>query len=455
MSLDTPPAALHFDRAPLVETDIPGPASRRLIDRQGRIESNAVSYPKQIPIALEAGRGATLRDVDGNVFIDMFAGIGVLNVGHSNPYVVSGVKDQVGSLVQTLDFPTTARIELMERLNEIAPSGLRDNNRIMFGGPTGSNAVEASLKLARYVTGNQGIIAFRGGYHGSTFGALAISANNARKRDYEPVVPGAVHVPYPTADGESEASSPTVETAIENVRELLGDPYSGLANPGGIWVEAIQGEGGVVVPPSGFLPRLAELARSHDVPLIVDEIQTGFGRTGEWFASEHEGITPDIMPLGKAIGGVGLPLSAMMIRSDLDIWDSGGHVGTFRGNVAGMVAGTRAIEYMQRHDLPTHASELGEYIRSRLREVATDTPELVDVRGRGLMIGAEFRDADGRPDPGLVKNIRSICYSRGVLVWNAGRHKHVLRLLPPLVLTEGLAERAMDIVTGAIDEATD
>jgi diaminobutyrate-2-oxoglutarate transaminase len=441
---------IHFSDAPDLDTEIPGPKSKELLDKQERIDSSAVAYPKTIPIALEEAKGATVRDADGNTFLDMFAGIGVLNVGHSNPYVLEAVQEQTEKLVHTVDFPTEARLDLIEKLNEIAPGGLADNNRVVFGGPTGSDAIEATIKLAKYNTGGDALIGFRGAYHGGSAGALSLTAGKKYKKDYTPMLPDVRHVPYPYPFQQDLSPEEAKDRALDNVRELLEDPYSGVTNPAGIWVEPIQGEGGIVVPPEGFLPELKELANDNDIPLIVDEIQTGFGRTGEWFASDWDGVTPDIMPMAKAIGGIGLPLSGTMYHEDLDTWESGGHVGTYRGNVPAMVAGTRAIEYIQRHNLLEHGKNVGEYLRTRIREAGADSERLGKVRGRGMFVGAEFTATDDQSGKELVKEIQQYCYERGVLVWSAGRHGNVLRLIPPLVLTEEQAEIGMDVVCDAI-----
>ena len=469
MTAGPPIDAIHFDDAPSVG-GVPGPKSRELLETQQAIDSSAVAYPEDIPVAFEAGKGATIRDADGNTYIDMFAGIGVLNVGHSNPYVMEAVRDQSEKIVHTVDFPTEARLGLIEKLDEIAPPGLRGENRVVFGGPTGSDAVEAAIKLAKYNTGGDGLLAFRGSYHGATSGAMALTANKGFKDDYTPLIPDVVHAKYPSpfidraesGDATSVCPRPASECcrstscarALKEVEEIIEDPYGGLANPAGIFVEPIQGEGGVIVPPEGFLRGLREIATANDIPLMFDEIQSGLGRSGQWWASEWTDVTPDIMTTAKALGGVGFPLSATIYHEDLDTWDSGGHAGTYRGHVVAMRAGTRAIEYIQEHDLLAHARELGEHIRDRLRTAGADTDRLGEVRGRGLFIGAEFVDADGTPDGEAVEAIQQYCFEHGVLVWTAGRHGNVLRLLPPLVLTRELADTALDVVVDAIEHVT-
>ncbi|WP_231188155.1 aspartate aminotransferase family protein [Haladaptatus sp. DYF46] len=453
MTASPPIDELHFDDAPDVGT-VPGPNTRELLDKQRDIDSSAVSYPEDIPIAFESGKGATVRDADGNTYIDMFAGIGVLNVGHANPYVLDAVHEQADKLVHTVDFPTEARLELIEKLDEIAPGDLQGNNKFVFGGPTGSDAIEAAIKLAKYNTGGDGLIAFRGAYHGATSGAMSLTGNKGFKDHYTPLLSDVVHAPYPYPFGQDKTPEEAVDRALEEVRAILEDPYGGLANPAGIFVEPIQGEGGIITPPEGFLTGLREIADDNDVVLVFDEIQSGLGRTGQWWASEWYDVTPDVMTTAKALGGVGFPLSGTMYHEDLDTWGSGDHAGTYRGHVVAMRAGTRAIEYIQDHDLLAHGRELGEYVRGRLREAATETGSIGEVRGKGLFVGAEFVDENGNPDGETVDAIQQYCYEKGVLVWKAGRHGNVLRLLPPLVLTEELAEIAMDVIGEAIREVT-
>jgi diaminobutyrate-2-oxoglutarate transaminase len=461
MGAGPPIEEIHFVQEPDVG-DVPGPGSERLLERQRAVDSNAVAYPRRVPVALEEAKGATIRDVDGNTFLDFFAGIGVLNVGHSNPYVLDGVQAQIDKLTHTVDFPTEARIEFIERLNDIAPNGLGGNSKVIFGGPSGSDAIEGSIKLAKHNTGRHGLLAFEGSYHGTTAGALSLTAGKSYKEGYGPHLADAVHVPFPDPTepgpgGDVESFCPAENCcrsgvcarALDAVKRKFEGAYGGHEDPAAIWVEPIQGEGGVVVPPEGFLQGLRDIADDNDALLIFDEIQTGFGRTGEWFAADHWGVTPDAITMAKGIGGSGLPIGAMLYHEKFDTWGPGGHVGTFRGNVPAFVGGIRAIEYAEEHDLLAHAREVGSFIRSRLRELAEDVPSIVDVRGKGQFTGAEFR-VDGDPVPDLVEEIQRECYHDGVIVWYAGREKSVLRLIPPLVLTERQAEVGMDIVCDAV-----
>ena len=468
MGNSVPIDELHYNSAPEVNT-VPGSRTWTLLNRQKEIDSSAVAYPEDIPIAFEEGKGATVRDVDGNTYIDMFAGIGVLNVGHANPYVLDAVHEQADKLVHTIDFPTEARIEMIEKLNEIAPPGLKDQNRVVFGGPTGSDAVEAAIKLAKYNTGGDGLIAFRGAYHGATSGAMALTSNKKFKDDYTPLIPDVIHAKFPYPYRNREASGDAVSVcprgndccksfscaqALREVKEIIEDPYGGLANPAGIFVEPIQGESGVIVPPKGFLRGLREIADANEIPLMFDEIQSGFGRTGRWWASEWYEVSPDIMTTAKALGGTGFPLSATIYHEDLDTWDSGGHAGTYRGHVVAMRAGSRAIDYIQEHDLLQHTRSLGQHMRSRLRGESAGNPHVAEVRGKGLFIGVEFVDEDGNPDGAAVDTLQDHCYKNGVLVWKAGRHDSILRLLPPLVITKNLADKALDVVMDGISRVT-
>jgi diaminobutyrate-2-oxoglutarate transaminase len=446
-----PFANLHLALAPSVAGPLPGPKSRALLKRQAEIDSRARIYPRGLPIALEEGRGATVRDADGNVLIDFFAGAGVLNVGHGNPYVLAAATDQMARLVHALDFPTEARLRLMQTLKPLLPGDLAHTARFHFGGPTGSDAIEAAIKLARTHTGRTGIVAFQGSYHGMTAGALAATASSKRRSAVESTVD---FLPFPYAY-RSPLGLPEEDCWRACVRMLetcLTDPLSGIAKPAAVLVEPIQGEGGTIVPPPGFLPGLRQLTREHGVLLIVDEIQTGFGRTGRMFACEHEGVSPDIVALSKALGGIGLPLSCIAYDEKLDSWEPGAHLGTFRGHQVAMAAGAAALEYMAEFDLVRHAGELGDHALDYLRAETSELTAVGEVRGRGLFIGVELvRDRETRePWPELAHALRRTSAERGLIFEIGGHFNNVVRFLPPLVITRSLLEQGLQIFLASL-----
>jgi diaminobutyrate-2-oxoglutarate transaminase len=448
---------LHFAPAPAISGPVPGPRSQRMLAEQAALESRARSYPRAVPIAFEEGRGATLRDVDGNTYVDFFAGAGTLNLGHGHPTVVRAASEQQGRLVHALDFPTVPRLALMRRLKQILPGGLRRTGRFHFGGPTGSDAVEASLKLVRAHTGRRSLVAFQGSYHGMTADALSVTSDVGCGGPQDT----AVHfMPFPYCyrcplglrpQSCGMACAKLLESSLE-------DPYSGVPKPAGVIVEPIQGEGGTVVPPAGWLAEVREITRRQEVPLIVDEIQTGFGRTGAMFACEHDEVTPDVIVLSKAIGGIGYPLSGIAYDEALDTWEPGAHIGTFRGHQVAMAAGAAAIDLMRELDLPRHAHELGELALALLGEATAaeeDLPAVGEVRGRGLMIGVELvRDRESRePWPELAGAVRRACCEKGLIIEVGGHYGNVARFLPPLVITRELLVRGIEIFAQALTES--
>ncbi len=451
-----PLAELHFSPAPAIRGPVPGPRSQQMLAEQAALESRARSYPRAVPVAFEAGRGATLRDVDGNTYVDFFAGAGTLNVGHGHPAVARAASEQQERLVHALDFPTAPKLALMRRLKQMLPGALARTARVHFGGPTGSDAVEAALKLVRAHTGRRAVVAFQGSYHGMTADALSVTSDTGCGG---PVDTPVHFTPYPYCYRCPLGLRPqSCGTACAKLLEsALEDPYSGVPKPAGVIVEAVQGEGGTVVPPAGWLAEVREITSRHEVPLIVDEIQTGFGRTGTAFACEHDGVTPDVVVLSKAIGGIGYPLSAIAYDESLDTWEPGAHIGTFRGHQVGMAAGAAAIEVMRELDLPGHARELGELALGLLRE-ATETEELAavgEVRGRGLMIGVELvRDRESRePWPELADAVRRRCSEKGLIIELGGHYANVARFLPPLVITRALLVRGIEIFVEALSES--
>jgi len=423
-----------------------------MLSEQERFEGSAVSYPQGIPIAIESGRGATLRDVDGNTFIDFFAGAGVLNVGHGNPSVVAAASEQQQLLVHALDFPTPAKLRLIQALKPLLPGRLAERAKFHFGGPTGSDAVESAIKLAQVNTGRRGIIAFHGSYHGMTGTALSASSDSSLPgREVGPVH----FLPYPYtyrgALGRDETSLQLADVAL--LESCLADPLSGVAKPAAVIIEPIQGEGGTIVPPAGFLREVRRVTAEHDVLLIVDEIQTGFGRTGSMFACEEEGISPDIVTLSKALGGIGYPVSCIAYDERFDSWQPGAHIGTFRGHQVGMAAGTAALDYMQNTALIDHTRDLGEIALAFLRAAAENLPAIGDVRGRGLFIGVELvRDLESKePWPELARSLRSVCAARGLIFEIGGHFGNVVRFLPPLVISRSLLEEGLQIFVDALE----
>ena len=441
-----------FPEAPLVKGDLPGPKAVEFLAAQQELESNVFKYSRTIPLVPQEGRGATIKDIDGNTFIDFFAGIGVLNVGHANREVLAAAQAQEEKLIHSLDFPASPRVEMMRKLNEIAPGNLRGRAKVMFGGPSGSDAVEGAIKLAKHYTGRHSLIAFSGSYHGQTSGALALSSNHSQ--EYLPLIPDVHFAPYPYCYRCPFKQDPKNcdMLCVDYLADMLHDSYSGVTKPAAIIVEPVQGEGGVIVPPDGFLPRLRQLADEEKIVLIIDEIQSGFGRTGKMFACEHSDTTPDIMTMAKALGGIGYPLSGVLYSKELDSILAGGHMGTFRGNLVAMAAGRVAIDFILKNDLLEHTTKLGQLFLDELRKLQEDVPQIGDVRGKGLWIGVELvKDKETKePYPELAKALQRSCYEKGLLIWSAGHFGNVIRMMPPLVISEDLAVKGLEIFSQSV-----
>jgi diaminobutyrate-2-oxoglutarate transaminase len=442
---------LHFTPAPALDGEVPGPRSREMLSEQDDLESSARSYPRAVPVAIEEGKGATMKDVDGNTFIDFFGGAGVLNVGHSHPAVLEAASAQEKKLVHALDFPTRPKLRLMRKLRSLLPGRLGESGRFHFGGPTGSDAIESALKLTRAHTGRDAVIAFQGSYHGMTKEALSLTSDTSFGG---PATTPVHFMPYPYCYRCPLGLKPdSCEMACAKLLETsLSDPHTGIPTPAAVLIEPIQGEGGTIVPPEGYLTEVRRITRDHDVPLICDEIQSGFARTGKMFAVEHDGVTPDVMALSKALGGIGYPLSCIAYDSTLDTWTKGAHIGTFRGHQVAMAAGLAAIEFMQEVDLAGHAAALGELTLELLRDAQDTLPSVGDVRGRGLMIGIELvKDRNTQePWPEMAAQIRTECFRKGVIIEVGGHFGNVARFLPPLVITRELLLTGVEIFVDAV-----
>jgi diaminobutyrate-2-oxoglutarate transaminase len=444
---------LSFPDAPLVTTTPPGPKSQKLLDYQSAMESSAVSYPRGMPMALRRARGATLEDVDGNRYIDFFGGAGVINVGHANPEVLDAARAQIDDLTHTLDIPSPARIEMVKALREVLPVEL---GKVFFGAPTGSDAVEAAVKLAKYNTKRYPMISFEGAYHGMTAGALSLCSGTPFKGDFLPLIPEVHFVPYSycyRCPFNREPASCDLECG-SYVEHVIEDSHSGVSEPAALLVEAVQGEGGSIVPDERFIPRLREICDKYGILLIIDEIQAGFCRTGKMFSFQHTGTVPDIMTMSKALGGVGFPISAVAYREELNTWPPGKHIGTFRGNMIAYAGGAAGIRFMLEHDLANHATRVGHSMLEWLKELERDSEVIGEARGKGLMLGVEFvKDkATKEPAPDLAAKARTLCHQRGVLIEVGGHYFNVARFLPPLVLTEALARKGVEVFAESVRE---
>ncbi len=438
----------NFAEAPKITTPPPGPKAKALLARQKKVDSNVLVYPSQIPLAPEKGLGATVMDADQNYYIDFSGGVGVLNVGHSNPEVVEAIKTQAEKLTHALEFPGLPRLLLSEKLVEIAPGELKNRSRIFQCGPTGADAVEAAIKLAKYHTKKPGVISFEGGWHGVTGGGLAATGKRGSKENFLPLMPEVYIIPYAycyrCAFGLKYPSCDL--QCAKYLEHVVRDPDTGATRPGSLLIEPIQGEGGIVVPPDGYLQEVRRICSKYELILIIDEIQTGFARTGRMFCCENWDVTPDIMCISKTMGG-GLPLAALIIKEEFDTWSSGAHVGTFRGNLLSCAAGLASINFIEKNELSSRANELGQKAMDRLKEVAEKSKYIGDVRGKGLYIGLEFvKDKKTKePAPEILKEAQERCFQKGVILWKGGRWNNVARFMPALVITEGLLEQGIDI----------
>jgi diaminobutyrate-2-oxoglutarate transaminase len=432
-----------------------------LLARQKERESNARSYPRRIPIALKRAKGIYVEDTEGRVFIDCLAAAGTLVLGHNHRVVVEAIERALRSELpmQTLDLLTEVKDEFVTELLSMLPASFARDARIQFCGPTGTDAVEAALKLVKTATGRGNMLAFHGAYHGMSHGSLGLMGNLGPKRAYNGQFSSVQFLPYaydyrcPFGLG-GEAGE---RAGLAYVRTVLEDPESGVLPPAGMILEAVQGEGGVIPASTRWLIGIRELCTAANVPLIIDEIQTGLGRTGRHFAFEHAGITPDVLVLSKAIGG-GLPLSVVVYHESLDAWQPGAHAGTFRGNQLAMATGVATLRFVRGEGLAEHAAAMGERLLAQLRDIQRRFPSLGDIRGRGLMLGVEIVDPSGKPDAQnhppphreLAAALQLACLRRGLILELGGRHGSTLRFLPPLIINAQEIDKVAAIVADAV-----
>ncbi len=446
-------AELSLKDAPNIKVAPPGPKSKEILGYQEKHESSVVSYTKGMPMALARGRGATLEDVDGNVYIDMFGGAGVMAVGHGHPEVLKAAHAQIDDVTHTLDIPTTTRQRMVEVLGSVLPKEL---SRVFFGGPTGSDAVEQALKLAKYNTGRNDVIAFEGAYHGMTGGALALTTDSGHRDGLGQLVPGAKFLPFPYVyRNPFGCPDDRVDLqAAENLERVLSDSHSGYSKPAAVIMESVQGEGGTIIPSPRFMQRVRQICDEHGIIMICDEIQSGLGRTGKMFAFEHAGIVPDIVTMSKALGGLGFPISAIAYKEELNTWPVGKTIGTFRGNMVAFAAGATALQWMVDNKVVEHSAALGEKCLSKLKELEQESSIVGESRGIGLMMAIELvKDKQSKEPAGdYAKKVRKYAHQRGVMIEVGGHHGNVARLLPPLVITEELAMKGIEILAGVIKD---
>ncbi len=433
---------------PHIQTPLPGPKSAALMARDREVVSP--SYPRDYPFVMSHGKGCEVWDPDGNRFIDFVAGIAVCATGHAHPEVVAAICAAAEKFLHiSSDYWHENQVRLAEVLNEFSPVA---GPAMTFFANSGTEAVEAALKLARYVTGRPRYLAFLGAFHGRTMGSLAFTASKyTQQQGYFPVMPGVTHVPYPNPYRPLFAGDDQGQAVLDYI-ELLFRQNLPPREVAAILVEPIQGEGGYLVPPESFLPGLRELCDRHGILLVFDEVQSGIGRTGRMFASEHFGVKPDIVTLAKGLGS-GLPIGLAVARRDLmEKWSPGAHANTFGGNPICCAAALATLELVRR-EYQANAAQIGEYFMGRLRELMARHDCIGDVRGRGLMIGMELvHDRHtGAPARELATALIRRAYHHGLLLLTCGTS--TVRFMPPLCVDRATVDEALVLLERALEEA--
>ena len=431
---------------PKLVTPLPGPNAARIVADDDRLISP--SYTRSYPMVAKRGRGVRVEDVDGNEFIDFAAGIAVTSTGHCHPEVVKAIQDQAAELIHIsgTDFYYESLVTLSERLSAIAP--MPGPHRFYYGN-SGAEAVECALKLARYHTGRQNIIAFFGAFHGRTMGALSLTASKPQQpRRFAPLVPGVTHVRYPYAyrgcSGGPQAEDAFALGCARYIEEKLFKTTLAPEEVAAIFVEPIQGEGGYVVAPTIFMQELRRICDKYGILLVADEVQSGAGRTGKWWAIEHTGVQPDIVCMAKGIAS-GMPLGVCMTRAEIMDWKPGSHASTFGGNPVSIAAALATMDILDREGI-ANAAKIGGQMLEQLRNWPSKHPIVGEVRGRGLMIGIEIvKDQQSREVAGLWRDrIVELAFERGLLILGCGETS--IRLAPPLIVNQHEAAIALEIL---------
>ena len=427
-------------------------------------ESEVRSYPRRLPLAIKTTRGVIIEDSKGQIYVDCLAGAGALPLGYNHPEINQVMIAQLNQGVpyQTLDLTTPAKDHFIKTLMNFLPASFAGNAHVQFCGPSGADAVEAAIKLAKMVTKRNTMISFHGAYHGMTNGSLALTGNLDAKQRRTGLMSDVHFFPFPYSLrckfglGGSEG----VQQSIRYLESVLEDDESGITKPAAIIVEPVQGEGGVLPAPVEWLQALRRITTEHGILLIFDEIQCGIGRTGDNFAFMESGIEPDILVLSKAVGG-GMPMSVILYNKSLDCWNPGEHTGTFRGNQLAMASGAKTLEIIERDNLTKNAQQRGNQLRTLLSEIAINHPCIAEVRGRGLMCGIEIVkenefNALGQPigDPDRALQIQRAALERGLIIEKGGRKGAVLRFLPPLIISKTQIEFVGKTMLEAIESTS-
>jgi 4-aminobutyrate aminotransferase len=431
--------------------NVPGPKARSLIERDEAVISP--SYPRGYPFVMDHGHGSEVWDVDGNRFLDFAAGIAVTSTGHSHPRVVKAIQAQAEKFIHiSSDYYHESWIKLGEELDRISPFSEPASS---FMTNSGTESVEAAIKLARYHTGRTEFIGFLGGFHGRTMGAVSFTASKPYyHKGFFPLMSGVVHAPFPNAYHPILASNPGEdygETVVRYIEEEILGKLLPAEDVAGILVEPIQGEGGYVLPSAGFFPALRKVCDKHGILLIADEVQSGMGRTGKWWAIENFGAEPDIICAAKGIAS-GVPLGAMIARRRLMSWPHGAHGNTYGGNPLACAAALETIDLLEKEYMP-NALSVGAYATECLEEIATNHPSIGQVRGIGLMLGVEFIKETGWrvPDEQLRDRVVNLAFERGLLLLGCG--KSTIRFSPPLCVTRKEIDEGMLIFEEAVSVA--
>ena len=409
-----------------------------------KYESNVRSYCRNFPDVFEQAKGSILYSQSGKEYIDFLAGAGALNYGHNNDFIKQQIMGYLAAdgVAHGLDMYTSAKKKFLDKFNQVVLSPKKLDYKIQFCGPTGTNAVEAALKLARKITKRPGIFSFMGGYHGMTLGSLSVTGNLGVKAGTIGFSNNVTFMPYPHGFME------TFDT-IEYINSVLNDANSGIEKPAAIIFETVQAEGGIVVAPIEWMQRLRNLCTQHNILLICDDIQVGCGRTGAFFSFERADIVPDMVILSKSISGYGFPMSLLLIKPDLDIWEPGEHNGTFRGNQLAFVGATAALDYRESNHVEQDVKVKEFFLKNFLHEEIASINEKIKIRGLGMIWGIDIANCS---DSSLAKQITSRCFELGLIVERVGRNDTAIKILPPLTSEMPILQKGCSIIKQAFEE---